>query len=576
MLLLCLPVMMQAGPPWRVTRSEHFEVYAQSDDASARRILLEFEQLRALFQEQTALNLNQLARVRVIVFGSVKDYEPYRLGPTADAYFAGAEGRNYIVMAFPGAGHFGMAAHEYAHLILHALGTSYPPWLDEGLAEFFSTIRTGEHATEVGAALPGRLQTLQRRGWMPLRELVTLAGDAPERQERASAELFYAQSWALTGMLLRSPQYAAGFQRVLAAIASGEASLEALTRVYEKSADEITRDLEAWTERRAMAPVQLPAIGLGSVPVEVAGVAPVTWRFLMAEVMLAAGALDRAEMLYRDLKREASGVGDAAAALGTIALRWGDPGTARTEWKQAIAEGVTDASICYRYALLAEQAGAAPEEVRGALARAVELQPDFDDARYSLALLEKSSGDYRKAVADLRAMKSVGRGRAYGYWIAMADSLNELGAREEAKAAAREAEQQATTAAERSHAAQLAYIAETDLGVQFARDANGRAHMVTTRVPHAASNWNPFIEAGDDLRRAEGTLRDIECSGDVIWFVIQTPAGVLRLGVQDPSRVQIRNGPPDFVCGPQPEATAVKVEYAVSREGSAVRGIEFR
>ena len=189
-MLLSLPVMLQAGPPWRMTRSEHFEVYAQSDDASARRVLLEFEQLRALFQEQTALNLDQLARVRVIVFGSVKEYEPYRLGPTADAYFAGAEGRNYIVMAFPGAGHFGIAAHEYAHLILHALGTSYPPWLDEGLAEFFSTIRTGEHSTEVGAALPGRSQTLQRRAWMPLPELVALAGDAPHGKNAGAPNCF--------------------------------------------------------------------------------------------------------------------------------------------------------------------------------------------------------------------------------------------------------------------------------------------------------------------------------------------------------------------------------------------------
>ena len=388
--------------------------------------------------------------------------------------------------------------------------------------------------------------------------------------------MFYAQSWALTEMLLRSPQYSAGFQRVLAAIASGEASLEVLTRVYGKSADEITRDLGAWIERRATAPVELPAIGLGSVPVEVSGVAPVAWRFLMAEVMLAAGALDRAEAMYRDLKREAPESGDASAALGTIALRRGDQVTARVEWKHAIAEGITDASICYRYALLAEQAGAASQEIRSALARAVELQPDFDNARYLLALLEKSSGDYRKAVADLRAMQSVIPGRAYGYWIAMADSLNELGAREESKAAARQAEQHASTAAERAHAEQLAYIAETDLGVQFARDANGREQMVTIRVPHAAANWNPFVEIGDDLRRAEGTLSEIDCAGDVIRFVIQTPTGVLRLGVQDPSRVQIRNGPTDFVCGPQPEGTAVKVDYAVSRDASAIRGIEFR
>jgi tetratricopeptide (TPR) repeat protein len=573
---LCASTALAAESSWRLTRSEHFEVYSQSDDAASRSILLEFEQLRAFFLEHAAFDLGQLPPVRVIAFGSEKEYEPYRLRSTSDAYFVGTEGRDYVVMAFPSASHSTIAAHEYAHLVLHASKAGLPPWLDEGLAEFYSTIRNGEHATEVGGDLPARSQTLRRRSWMPLAELVSLAVDSPVRQNRDGAELFYAQSWALTEMLLRSPEYAAGFQQVLSAARSGEPGLEALARVFAKSPDEITRDLRSWTGTRRVAPTELPAVELQNIQVKVSDVPLAVSRQLIADVLLAAGELDRAEELYRDLERETPQSADIAAALGTIALRRGDLAAARLKWKQAIDRGISDASLCYRYAVLAEQAGTPADEVRPALARAVALRPDFDDARYLLALLEKSSGNYTAAVSNLRAMKTVSQGRAYAYWIAMADALIELDAREEAKAAARQAEEHANTPSDREHAAQLAYIAETDFGVQFARDANGRTQMVTTRVPHQTANWNPFIETGDDLRRVQGTLREIDCSGDVTRFVVESAGGLLKLAIADPSRVQMRNAPSEFVCGPQ-EATSVMAEYAASATGEAqVRGMEFR
>src|SRR3984893_12111209 len=107
---------------------------------------------------------------------------------------------------------------------------------------------------------------------MPLAELVTLPADSPVRQNRDGAELFYAQSWALTEMLLRSPEYAPGFQQVLSAARSGEPGLEALARGIAKSPDEITRDLRSWTGTRRVAPTQLPAVELPSIQANVSDV----------------------------------------------------------------------------------------------------------------------------------------------------------------------------------------------------------------------------------------------------------------------------------------------------------------
>ncbi len=120
---------------------------------------------------------------------------------------------------------------------------------------------------------------------------------------------------------------------------------------------------------------------------------------------------------------------------------------------------------------------------------------------------------------------------------------------------------------------------QTDLAVEFSRDANGRAQMVTTRIPHNASTWNPFIEPGDDIRRVQGTLREIECSDKGMRIMVDTTGGVLTLAIPDPSHVQMRNAPAEFTCGPQP-ASPVTAEYAATKArengDGVVRGLEFR
>src|SRR5579883_3384389 len=133
-----------ADPTWQLAHTQHFAVYAQGPEQRARSILLRFEQLRAFFLEQTAFGADQAVPVVVIAFNSAKEYDPYRLGPAADAYFASADESSYIVMATGASPEFGIAAHEYAHLVLHTNGAHLPPWLSEGLAEFFSTIQIAE------------------------------------------------------------------------------------------------------------------------------------------------------------------------------------------------------------------------------------------------------------------------------------------------------------------------------------------------------------------------------------------------------------------------------------------------
>ncbi len=339
--------------------------------------------------------------------------------------------------------------------------------------------------------------------------------------------------------------------------------------------------MRVWSQQHEFVPVALSPISSPEPEAKFSELLDSQVSELMAEILLADGELDRAEALYRDLAQRTPENANAFAALGTIALRKGDRMGAQQRWKEAIDKGVTDANLLYRYAALIDDQGSSQSETRHALERAIELEPSFDDARYKLALLECNAGDYQAALEQLRAMGSPSRQRAFGYWSATANALTELNQRDEAERAAKKALECAQTSSERTLALQLAYVAKTDLTVQFAEDPNGQQRLITTRVPHGDSSFNPFIDPKDHIRRVEGTLREVQCgSGQLTGFLIAAGNELLAIAVPDPLHVLMRNGPAEFTCGPQPPRP-VRIEYATAVAASAkqsgvLRGMEFR
>ena len=577
-LLFCGLLHSQTTAEWTVAANAHFRVYSQTGEGTARGALERFEQLRAFFGH-LGFALDGRPPVRVIGFRSQKDYEQYRLRPAADAYYVGAEGRDYIVVPSLQADQAGIAAHEYAHLALHAGGVALPSWLSEGLAEYFSTLQINQGSVKLGGDLPMRSQTLQRGGWIPLPQLLAMTNDSRAGEKRADAGLFYAQSWALTEILILSPTYKTRFPQLLAQLSAGASGADALTADYRKSLDAVTADVRQWTNGGRIPAAVLPPVPIDHAPVSLSKLSLRESRLLAAELLFTIGDLNRAEVAYRGLLRESPDNADVYAALGGIALRRGDREGARRYWETAIQHGVSDANLCYRYALLADEMGLPQSEVKSALERAVALQPEFDDARYKLALVNNNNGNYAAALVQLLGMKHVGPARAYAYWAAIAYAYDQLGNREQTKTAATKAMQYAATSMERDRAAQLLYFAETDVAVQAARDANGNLQFVTTRVRHGSEHKNPFIEPEDHIVRVHAQLTRVDCANQLMTAVgVDTGKMLLTLAIADPTRVLMGNAPQEFTCGDQTPAPVI-VEYAAAKPGEKtdglLRGMEF-
>jgi hypothetical protein len=524
---------------WTLARSEHSEVYSQAGEGSARAMALLLERLHTFFSQMAGAKLDHRPPVRAIVFRSAEEYETYRPRPSASAFYLGSELRDYIVLPALGPPDAHLAAHEYWHLIVRVSNLRLPLWLEEGLAEFFSTVRLEERDTEADAELASRFQTLRLASWMPLPALLDLTKESSLRDDPHAASLFYAQSWALTEMLLASPAYSPRFPEVFAAVASGTPAGGALVAVYAKPLAAIGADVRAWIEKRRITPVTLPDAAAETSGVEVVELSPTASGAILAGLLAASGKLDRAEALYRELAREAPDDPNVTAGLAGIAFQKGDEAAARQLWRRSVGRGLDD------------------------------------DALFKLALLDNNAGEYEDAWADLRAIRDVPLARRFAYWAAMAYAANQLGRRSEAAAAADTAEAYASTETERGRAAEQRNIAQTDVVVQLTRDANGQARLVNMRAPHGWPDWNPFIEPGDQVRRAQGKLRAIDCGAETV-FVLETAAGPLLLRIPDPRHVQMRNAPAEYTCGPQ-KPSEVSVVYAASGAAAGVlRGLEFR
>ena len=529
-----------AASDWTRARSAHAEVYSQAGEESARSIAVLVERLNAFFSREVGSSLESRPPVRVIAFRSEQEYEPYRLRPSAGAYYVGTGVRDYIVMPELGPRDLHVVAHEYWHLVVHASDQRLPLWLEEGLAEFFSTVRLEEHDREGDAEIASRFRSLHRESWMPLAEVLALPKESPLRDDREAASRFYAQCWALAEMLLSAPAYKPHFPELLTAVASGTPGERALTAVYAKPLAVITADLRTWIEKRRATPVTLSDADPDTNSVEVSEPSALASRALLADLLAITGKLDQAEALYRELAKEAPDDPNIASALAMIAHQKGDDQAARRLWRRAIDHGLED-----------------------------------DDALYNLALLENNAGEHESALANLRAMRRIAPARQFPYWTAVAYAANQLSKREDAEAAAQNAWAHAGDDSERAYADELRMLAQTDVVVQVTRDAKGQLRLVNKRTPYTSTDWNPFIEPGDQIRRAEGKLRVIDCGAETV-FAVETAAGPLLLTIPDPQHVQMRNAPAEYTCGPQ-QPSDVSVVYAASGPASGVlRGLEFR
>src|ERR1700687_425151 len=216
-------------PKWMEVHTAHFSVITDAGDKPGREVALRMEQMRSVFGQLLLKDkLTMPVPITVIALKSDKQYgmvAPAKQSTAGGFYVPGSD-RVYIVLNLFEADPWRAVAHPLAHYLLNY---NYPPaqgWFDEGLAEYFGSIRIDKQV-EIGGdpdiAPEGHEEVLEeiRRDpnrpqsltqllsspvWLSMVDLFSMKHDGSGTREGTHNTLYYAQSWMVVHYLVNKNQ----------------------------------------------------------------------------------------------------------------------------------------------------------------------------------------------------------------------------------------------------------------------------------------------------------------------------------------------------------------------------------
>jgi tetratricopeptide (TPR) repeat protein len=596
------------------------------------------EQFRLFFSRLfRRARMSDAVPTTVIVFKSADAYKPYNPGAHA-GYFQPGEDVNYITLAArddsDANSPFAVIFHEYVHLLVkNNLSPNTPAWLNEGLAEFYSTLeltKDGKQAA-IGKPIAYHVLYLREQKMLPLRTLLSVDHSSPYYNEQNKRGVFYAQSWALVHYLMlgndrkRAPQLTRYFELV----ARGASQQESFQAAFGADAEAIEKELREYIRRDSYT--------YGTLDFDQklefdAGVQSEQLSEAEAQAYLGDLALhtrlpDRAESdLQKSLALDPANP-TAHASLGMLRVRQGRLAEAREHLSKAVAADARNHLAHYYYAFALSREGMngmnvvtsytpeAAAEMRSALKRAIELKPDFAESYNLLAFVNLVTGEQLdETVALLKRSLELNPGREQSYMM-----LAQLYLRKEDFDSARKLVEPLAKGSpdpQVKAAAQALLDSITSYQEQVARfkdaaraDGGGESGVRTAGGPprlkrRGEADEQPEQMGGNDalgmseeeamavalreaLRkpsegetRVVGMLTRIECGQKGATFVVQAGAQTLKLQGGDMSGVQFRAFTPEaggqIGCGPRkPESRVVVTYRAKGKDGGELVAVEF-
>ncbi|MBV9498705.1 MAG: hypothetical protein JO138_04990 [Acidobacteriaceae bacterium] len=338
--------------------------------------------------------------------------------------------------------------HEYTHFIVERAGLHIPRWLNEGLADLYSSLETDGSRTLLGMPLEDRMLILKTRPWIDLASLVSATDGSPYFHDHEQMLIVYSQSWLLAHMLALSPAYAGRFPEFLSAINRGRSALDCFESVYGRTVEQVSADLLDYFRGRL--PVYSYPLDLTNIRGE-AAVSPLSQRDL--ELTLA-GLLavnpdqqGRAATMLRDISSRYPAEPEPEVALGYIALRQNSREKAREHFLTALERHSNDPDALYYGARLQETApGAAPDQIIQLFQKVLALKPDHYEARLELGFFAAKNQRFALAGSVLADAQQLRPEHVYPVTYTLAYCQAQLGELDQARQSAQNARRSALNA----------------------------------------------------------------------------------------------------------------------------------
>jgi tetratricopeptide (TPR) repeat protein len=384
------PVVPPASDAWLRVNTPNFILFGNVEEGRLKDIARAAERFRASLLTATAgLARSSVLPTYVFAFRSRESFQPYARGndgklQTIGGWFVAAPDRNYVALdATRGDAALRIVAHEYVHYALANNLSGAPTWLDEGLAELYSTLAEPAGAqVRMGAPIREHLALLSGAELLPLERLFAVDPDSPEYNEEARQGVFYAQSWLLAHWLIvDDPARRERFNEFVNGLHQGP-SAPSLSAVLGMESGQIENALREYSRRPALSYLTFPAAEAPEA--ESIRVVPVARAEILARLgeLLVAGpdaGLDAAEQHFAAALALDASNATARVGLGRLERQREKWDAACKSFEAALAMGGAAARTQYGWTLIdrwiAEHPGgySVGSEPPQALARAREL-----------------------------------------------------------------------------------------------------------------------------------------------------------------------------------------------------------
>jgi tetratricopeptide (TPR) repeat protein len=202
-----------AGPAqWKKITGSRFTLLTPADQDEALKWAQVFSQYMAGLQGILPVDQRRLAPLTMVLFGRDPDFDDYR--PLAengkpkdvDGFFVRTDSWSVAALGSPSMRDESRRIffHESTHWWISAIPQLKPIWLEEGMAELFSTFEVDSREVVWGEPIKEHVKMLYREQPLPIQQLVLLTHDTLFRNGNEAdqkTDMAYAESWALAHFL---------------------------------------------------------------------------------------------------------------------------------------------------------------------------------------------------------------------------------------------------------------------------------------------------------------------------------------------------------------------------------------
>jgi tetratricopeptide (TPR) repeat protein len=579
LLVACIAVALQAAPAqakdkWINLTTKNFNIISNADEGETRKLALKLEQFHYVFSKLFNLAPRPIPTT-VMVFksdGSFKPYKPLYNGKPANVagYFQPGQDENLIAVDISANDQRPMSViyHEYTHLLTSSTLREWPLWLQEGLAELYSSFDVKGNEVSLGIPINHHVFLLRENKFVPLSTLLNVRHDSPVYNEREKQGIFYAQSWALCHYIMYGDKSARQPQMVDYAklINQGVEADRAFAQAFKSDAPTMEKELRRYIGKSSYnGTIYTLASTDGEKETTVRAISEAEAQSYLGNLLARTDRLDEGEALFKQAVALDPELPRSYEGLGFVAMRRNRFDEALEHFKQAATHGSKNYLAHYYYAealqrqALGSMTPALAQKIAEELRTSIKLMPGYAYSYYALGFLSLVTGENLKEGAEL--LKTALRLEPQNKHFALTRA--QLQARmhdyEGAKKLlepllAADSDPSVKTSAE-STLKMIEYMSRpssTSSEPVPTSAEGGRSETSSSEATATQPDTVPARVIGRPTLKFEGTqtirafLVSIECKAGKWTLLVNTHDGLSRFAVSDKDKLQFYSQDPDF------------------------------